>query len=172
MTLGCKKTFIPKDGSQGSFLFALMAGISPLLCIKRAEFDKDKFTAGFPMETGAFYTERGKSMFKKVCMLVLCLQLAVGLSACVTTGAASRSVSAQTSPTGSEASVLLTEQAAIDIALKHAGLSGDQVQWLRVEYETDDGIPQYEVEFHHGSWEYDYEIQAQTGDILSYHREE
>lgn len=111
-------------------------------------------------------------MLKKVCMLVLSLQLAIWLSACVPTGAAGSSVSAQTSPTGSEAGTLLTEQAVIDIALEHAGLTADQVQWLRAEYETDDGIPQYEVEFHHGRWEYDYEINAQTGEILSFNRDD
>lgn len=53
------------------------------------------------------------------------------------------------------------------IALKHAGLSEDQVTALHTEYEVEHGIPQYDVEFHHENWEYDYEIHADTGEILS-----
>lgn len=66
----------------------------------------------------------------------------------------------------------ITEEQAKTIALEHAGLTADQVQYLRVQYEIDDRIPQYEVEFHHERWEYDYEINAQTGEILSYDRDD
>ena len=61
----------------------------------------------------------------------------------------------------------LTEEEARDIALKDAGFTADQVSWLRTEYEVDDGVPQYEVDFHQGRWEYTYEIDARTGEILS-----
>lgn len=54
------------------------------------------------------------------------------------------------------------------IALKHAGLSADQVGFVRVELEYDDGRMEYEVEFWKGITEYDYEIDARTGDILRY----
>lgn len=67
---------------------------------------------------------------------------------------------------------LLTKEEARDIALKHAGFTADQVSWLRTEYEVDDGVPQYEVDFHQGAWEYSYEIDARTGAILSYDRDD
>lgn len=69
-----------------------------------------------------------------------------------------------TTPSGSPR---LTEEEARDIALKDAGFTADQVSWLRTEYEMDDGIPQYEVDFHQGRWEYSYEIDGRTGEILS-----
>lgn len=76
----------------------------------------------------------------------------------------------QTAGTG--AGTLLTKEEAQAIALEHAGFTADQVSWLRTDYEIDDGIPQYEVQFHQGLWEYDYEINAETGAILSYDRDD
>ena len=67
---------------------------------------------------------------------------------------------------------LLTAEEAIDIALQDAGFARDQVEYLHAEYEVDRGVPQYEVEFHQGQWEYDYEINAENGAILSRSREE
>lgn len=54
------------------------------------------------------------------------------------------------------------------IALKHAGLSADDVTGLKVELDEDDGVQVYEVEFDHGRKEYSYEINAKTGKIRSY----
>ena len=54
------------------------------------------------------------------------------------------------------------------IALKHAGLSADQVRGLEAEYDKDDGVPVYEVEFESGKLEYSYEIHAETGKIRSH----
>lgn len=62
---------------------------------------------------------------------------------------------------------LLAEEQARDIALKDAGLTKEQVTRLKVEFDYDDGRPEYEVDFYHEGWEYDYEIDAQTGDIRS-----
>lgn len=59
----------------------------------------------------------------------------------------------------------LTAEEAKAIALSHAGFSADQVTWLRSEYEIDDGIPEFEVEFHSGDTEYDYTIHAESGEI-------
>ena len=65
----------------------------------------------------------------------------------------------------------LTREQAQEIALKHAGLTKGQVTRLEVEYDVDDGIPEYSVEFRHDGWEYDYEIHAQTGKILDWDKE-
>lgn len=70
--------------------------------------------------------------------------------------------------TGSLQAPAMTREEAEAIALEHAGFTADQVTYLRTEYEIDDGIPQYEVQFHQGRWEYDYEIDANTGAIMSY----
>ena len=52
-----------------------------------------------------------------------------------------------------------------------AGFSVAQVTRLRTEYEMDDGIPRYNVEFHEGDWEYEFEISATDGKILSYDKD-
>lgn len=65
----------------------------------------------------------------------------------------------------------LTADQAKAIALKHAGLSADQVKGLRAEYDADDRVPEWEVEFYAGGMEYDYEIHATKGKILSWDKE-
>lgn len=66
----------------------------------------------------------------------------------------------------------LTLEEAQSIALKHAGFAADQVTALHTEYEIEHGIPQYDVEFRYEHWEYDYEIHADTGEILSYSKDD
>ena len=64
----------------------------------------------------------------------------------------------------------ITEVQAREIALTHAGVSQDQVTFLRSSLGFDNGRQTYDVEFYHTSnyTEYDYEIDAATGEILSY----
>ena len=52
------------------------------------------------------------------------------------------------------------------IALQHAGLKANEVSRLRAEKDYDDGTVRYDVEFQLGRMEYDYEIHAETGEIL------
>ena len=66
----------------------------------------------------------------------------------------------------------LTAEEAQAIALEHAGFTADQVRFLRTEPELRDRVPHYDVEFQEGRWEYDYEIHAQTGEILSFDRDD
>jgi len=65
----------------------------------------------------------------------------------------------------------ITEEDARKIALDHLGLTADQVSRLRTGFEIDDGIPQYDVEFLEGDWEYEFEIHAETGKILSFDKD-
>lgn len=58
-----------------------------------------------------------------------------------------------------------------EIALADAGLKGGNAVFLKVKLERDDGRYQYDVEFYSGTTEYDYEIDAITGKILSAGRE-
>lgn len=67
---------------------------------------------------------------------------------------------------------LLTREEARDAALAHAGLTIGQVSRLQVEYDPENGIPRYEVEFHQGQWEYHYEIDARTGEVLTFERDD
>lgn len=77
---------------------------------------------------------------------------------------------AAAAPAVSQATI--TKEEAEAIALAHAGFTADQVTRLRTEYEIDDGVPRYEVQFRQDRWEYDYEIDANTGAILSYDRDD
>lgn len=65
----------------------------------------------------------------------------------------------------------LSREEARDLALNHAGLKQNQVKGLEIEYDVDDGIPEYSVEFYANGWEYDYEIHAESGKILEHHKE-
>ena len=66
---------------------------------------------------------------------------------------------------------VLTPEEAKQIALQHAGLTEDQVIGLQAQYEIEHGTPIYDVEFHHRMWEYDYEIHADTGEILAFSKD-
>lgn len=77
--------------------------------------------------------------------------------------------SGDVSASGTEASAdqnLILEEEAKSIALEDAGLTEDQISGIRIRLEKDDGIQQYEVEFYAGDKEYDYEIDAASGNIL------
>ena len=65
-------------------------------------------------------------------------------------------------------SASITEEQAKEIAASHAGVAVADLTFHSVSLEEDDGRRVYDVEFYSGSTEYDYEIDAATGDILSY----
>ena len=71
-----------------------------------------------------------------------------------------------------EAAPQLTAEQAQVIALTHAGFTAEQVSFLRTEPELYDRVPHYDVEFREGRWEYEYEIHAETGEILSFERDD
>lgn len=64
------------------------------------------------------------------------------------------------------------EDKAKEIALERAGLSADEVSGIHAEYDVDDGVAEYEVQFYVGRTEYDVTINAETGDIISYEEEQ
>ena len=78
---------------------------------------------------------------------------------------------AETLPAAAADPQKLTREQAQKIALEHVGFTADQVTRLRTEYEVDDGIPQFDVEFHQGDWEYEFEIHGETGKIISYDKD-
>ena len=62
----------------------------------------------------------------------------------------------------------ITIEEAKSIALKHSNLDESQVSFIRGEYDFDNGIEKYEIEFYSNNNKYEYEINAKTGDIISY----
>ena len=77
----------------------------------------------------------------------------------------------QAIPAPAESTRQLTKEEALQIALDYLGFAADQVTRLYTEYEIDDGIPQFDVEFLQGDWEYEFEIHAENGKILSYDKD-
>lgn len=73
--------------------------------------------------------------------------------------------------TGKSTTSYIGAAKAKSIALKHAALSASKVRGLKAELDKEHGIMVYEVEFHYGNYEYDYEINAKTGAIIDYEKE-
>lgn len=81
---------------------------------------------------------------------------------------ASGSANTTESSSDSEMSyTMISEEEAKVIALKDANVSENDVSGIRIKREKDNGIWQYEVDFYVGDTEYDYDIDASTGQILS-----
>ena len=68
------------------------------------------------------------------------------------------------SPFGSK---LIGKDAALEIALNDAGVEKAKAIDIDIELESDKYNQWYEVEFDAGNLEYDYRIQAETGEILT-----
>lgn len=65
----------------------------------------------------------------------------------------------------------ISSDEAKQIALQHANLSDNQVTFIKVSQDYDDGIHIYEVEFYYNNREYNYDINAINGTILSYEQD-
>ena len=63
---------------------------------------------------------------------------------------------------------LTRELPAENIALEHAGLKAADVKFVRSEYEIDDGVKQYDISFYQDMLEYEYEIDADRENIISF----
>lgn len=63
---------------------------------------------------------------------------------------------------------VIGETAALSIALSHSGTAQGDVLFSQTKLDFDDGRQIYEVEFYAGNKEYDYEIDAFSGNILSF----
>ena len=77
---------------------------------------------------------------------------------------------APTQPPATE-TAKLTKEEALSIALKHAGLTEAEISRVKCEYDLDDGVPEWEVEFRVGKLEYEYTIHAETGAILEWEKD-
>ena len=79
--------------------------------------------------------------------------------------------SAPSAAPAASSSSTITEVEAKQIALDHAGVSESETERMRVKLGRDDGVQEYEVNFYVGNREYDYDINAATGEIRSYDSE-
>lgn len=76
---------------------------------------------------------------------------------------------AVSSPNGQ--TVFITPEEAKRIALDHAGVAAADAIFDRTERDFDNGIYHYEVEFHVGFTEYEYDIHAENGTVLSFEKD-
>ena len=68
-------------------------------------------------------------------------------------------------PTQPAAPSTISADRAKQIALSHAGVGG--ASFIKAELDTDDGVQVYEIEFKVGNVEYEYDINAISGEIIS-----
>lgn len=62
----------------------------------------------------------------------------------------------------------LTRSRAIDIALANEGITGDNCTFVRADLAEDGGEPRWEIEFYKDNIEYDYVIDARSGEIVEF----
>ena len=67
---------------------------------------------------------------------------------------------------GNENRSYITREEAQNIALREAGVSTEDAVFENKEFDLDDGSPVYELEFRANGVEYEYDIHAETGEIL------
>ncbi|MBQ6401701.1 MAG: PepSY domain-containing protein, partial [Firmicutes bacterium] len=60
----------------------------------------------------------------------------------------------------------ITKEKALAIALENAGINESDVTYSHAYFDCDDGVMIYEVDFKAGGREYDYEIDATTGEVI------
>lgn len=93
---------------------------------------------------------------KKISALIITLVFVLVISAC----------GQPTNSGGNEqASAKISADEALDIALREAGATKENITKLRNELDRDDGTLVYEIEFDSAGKEYSYEVNAQTGEI-------
>ncbi len=80
-------------------------------------------------------------------------------------------VSSPSSTTPSTVASKISEEKAKSIALNHASVKANEIYDYSIEYDIDDGVPSYEIEFKAGKYEYDYDIHAKSGKILKSKKE-
>ena len=121
---------------------------------------------------------------KKISFIIIIALFSIGVTACKNSSSNNTGTNTGTNAgTNTEANTSINEgdntsvnnkitiEKAKEIALKHAGLTKDQVSFVRAERDIDDGIEKYDVEFNYDGKEYDYEISAIGGKIIKYDHE-
>ena len=105
-----------------------------------------------------------KKLFASI-VVVLCITTFAGLSS-----AKNHPYGVDTMPTlstsGSEYSEYIGVDAAKAIALRNVGLTESDVVFVKAKLDRDDGKMMYDIKFYSGNAEYDYEIDAHTGNII------
>ncbi len=109
---------------------------------------------------------------KAICVLMI---MAVSFAGCTQppndTGAGAGTQDSVNNAGGSDvqSGTMISEDNAKQKAIAHAGLTSDEVNFITCRLDMEDGRQVYDVEFYNSNREeYDYEIDAYTGEILKY----
>ena len=81
------------------------------------------------------------------------------------------SISDELNKNGIKSNVEVTAEQAEQAALTHAGVTSAEAKFKRTELDFDDGVYKYEVDFYVGITEYEYEIDAKTGNVISFDKD-
>ncbi|HBA50616.1 MAG TPA: hypothetical protein DCZ91_23030 [Lachnospiraceae bacterium] len=65
----------------------------------------------------------------------------------------------------------ISRESALEIAYGHAGVNAEEATMIKTEFDSEDGIMVYEIEFLAGTTEYEYDINARTGQVVKYEAE-
>lgn len=65
----------------------------------------------------------------------------------------------------------INQDTAMEIAYGHANVKAEDAQLVKVEFDSEDGVMVYEVEFRAGTVKYEFDIDARTGQIVKYEAE-
>lgn len=95
-------------------------------------------------------------------------EISVSTGAIVSKDAEAFQTRQDTGATAGNSSVYIGIDSAKSIAASHAGLTASTLTFSKAKLENDDGVTVYEVEFFYNETEYEYTIDAITGDILEY----
>ncbi len=67
---------------------------------------------------------------------------------------------------------MLTQDQALEKALQHANLRRDQVDFVKkVELDYEHGRQVYEIKFYQGRMEYEYDVDAENGNLLKFDKD-
>lgn len=91
---------------------------------------------------------------------------AASTAASTASAPAASAAASQAAPAATTQNNYIGDQAAINAALSHAGFAQGDVYDLSVELDLDDAVVHYDVDFKQGGMEYDYDINATTGEII------
>lgn len=103
-------------------------------------------------------------MKKQIIAVIFAAIMTMGLTACNQADDNNETAA----ETETETENYITEDEAKTKALAHAKLEGDEVTYTRVNQDTKEGREVYEIEFYFEDKEYDYDIDAVTGEVISH----
>ena len=66
---------------------------------------------------------------------------------------------------------IITRDDAKAIVLKHSGFEEAEIRGYKAELDKERGVLVYEIEFDSGKYEYEYEVNAETGKIIKSEKE-